>query len=58
MTSTLARTITTLFRILAHTRVPARDFAFWKEAISPASSPESSRPVHRLGGLDDKRGER
>ena len=54
MTFALAQRITEVFRVLAHTRVAAREFEFWTAMTSPASSPEPRRPVDAFGGLDTR----
>jgi len=52
MTHFIMQGITAVFRVLAHTRAPARELEFWAEMTSPASSPEPSRPVHALDRID------
>jgi len=52
MTFALAQRITESFRVLAHTRVAAREFEFWTAMTSPASTPDPRRPVDAFGGLD------
>ena len=52
MKSTFVQSVTASFRILAHARVPAREFEYWTALSSAASPPEPNRPARSSGGND------